>query len=588
MTSVTRDESERAEGAAWRHAAWVFGLAFALRLAFWTATPDRSWPGSAWYDGDARGWIAWASALHEGAEYEQGLPFRPPGAAYAIAWLARGEPRDAIGWLKVAWCALGALAAALFGESARRGFGAGVGLAVGLACAASTALMVLSTSLNNETPYLVLVAATLATWGAVRDGRGGWRLWAWGALHGLACLVRVEHALVFAAMTALAAAGWWRAVGVRGASVRGVGVVAAALVTLVPWHLEAWSAIRRFNDAPRPPDVVALANRAQMERALAGASWSDGARAELAAMPAATRDTVRFFVAATALTRGISTIEPGLPAAILDEAFGYVPRPLPAHPFVSLYGPLNFYLGNHGLGSGGFDRSPLDRPPRLAGGAERYPRLMVAGLPPPELALTYPPHLRAVEEGYRLGFEWIRANPGDFAQLAARKLAIAWDGAALGVGGYDAPLGFEGGRRSVDLAVPDGALATSWRVALLVLALAGVCVGLATRRAALAPWLAYGASKVAVTIGFFGYARQGASAVPVVAVLAALAVAPLVRREATRKGIVRLAVLCSALVLGAEGWRWLRPPIVLLDGRVAGELDPLAGQDPRDVTVRVR
>ncbi|MBK7976972.1 MAG: hypothetical protein IPK07_28165 [Deltaproteobacteria bacterium] len=530
----------------------MFGLAFALRLLFWAATPDRAWPGSAWYDGDARGWITWAGALRDGAEYEQGLPFRPPGAAYLIVWLAGGEPRDAIGRLKVAWCALGALAAALFAESARRGFGAGVGLAVGLACAGSTGLMILSTSLNNETPYLVLVAATLVTWGEVRDGRGGWRLGVWGALHGLACLVRVEHVLVFAGMLALAAARWRSTTTGRGVIARLFVVAGASAVTLAPWHVFAWEAIRRFNDEPRPLDVVARAKRAQTERALAGASWSDGARTEVGAMPAAVRDTVGFFVAATALTRGIGTIEPGLPAAILDEAFGYVPRPLPAHPFVSLYGPLNFHLGNHALASGGFDRSPLDRPPRLAGGAERFPRMMLVGLPPPELALTYPPHLRAVADGYRLGFAWIRADPGDFARLATRKLAIAWSGAALGLGGYDLPLGFEGVRRSVDLAVPEGSPPTAWRLAAAVLALVGLGVGLANRRTPLAPWLAYGGTKVVVTIAFFGYARQGASVVPVLALLGALAVAPLVRRVGGRARVVPIAVVASVLLVVAE------------------------------------
>ncbi len=587
MTPAAHAVPEASGGSAWRRGALVFALALALRLLFWGATPDRAWPGSAWYEGDARGWLSWASAIHAGAEYEQGLPFRPPGAAYGIAWLTRGEPRDALGWLKLAWCALGALAAALFGEAARRAFGAGAGLAVGLGCAVSTALLVLSTSLNNETPYLVLVAATLVPWREVREGEHTARLAAWGALHGLACLVRVEHALVFAAMLALAVPRWSRTARARVAVARALVVVGAAALILAPWHAHAWAAIRRFNDEPRPLDVVALANRGQMERALAGASWSEGARAELAAMPAAVRDTARFFVAATALTRGVTAIEPGLPGAILLEAFGYVPRPLPAHPFVSLYGPLNFHLANHGLTGGGFERTPLDRPPRLVGGPERYPRMMIAGLPPLELALTYPPHLRAVEAGYRLGLDWIRANPADFARLAARKLAIAWSGAALGAGGHDAPLGWSGVRRSVDLAVPEGTFATTWRLAVLGVVLAGLGVGLAgPRRAALAPWLAYAASKVVVTIAFFGYARQGASAVPVVALLGALACEPLARRLRVR--VVPVAVVACALVLGAEGWRFVRAPTVLLDGRVVGTADPLAGQDPRDVSVRVR
>src|SRR4029450_4922134 len=43
------------------------------------------------------------------------------------------------------------------------------------------------------------------------------------------------------------------------------------------------------------------------------------------------------------------------------------------------------------------------------------------------------------------------------------------------------------------------------------------------RRAGLALWLAFAAQKVVGTVLFFGYARQGAVVIPVVAVLCALA-----------------------------------------------------------------
>ena len=39
----------------------------------------------------------------------------------------------------------------------------------------------------------------------------------------------------------------------------------------------------------------------------------------------------------------------------------------------------------------------------LAGGPSRYPGFLITGLPPPELTLTYPPHLEIVNHGYRLG-----------------------------------------------------------------------------------------------------------------------------------------------------------------------------------------
>ena len=55
------------------------------------------------------------------------------------------------------------------------------------------------------------------------------------------------------------------------------------------------------------------------------------------------------------------------------EPVNDAPRPLVRFPFVSSYGPLNFYLANHAGAAGGFDRSPLEEPPPLKGGAARYP-----------------------------------------------------------------------------------------------------------------------------------------------------------------------------------------------------------------------
>ncbi len=581
---------------AWRTGLLVGAFALVLRLLFLRATPDAGWSYSAWYKGDAPVWVSWADAIQHARSYESGLPVRPPGAAYLIAALAGGDVAGSVVRLKLAWCALGALAVGLVYVAVLRSFGRGLALAVGLLCAASTGLMMLSTSLNNETPYVCLVAASLVLWEPLRRRPGLAVLGAWAGLNAVACLFRVEHALCFAFTLALAMASWiglergrgWREVPGR------VGVVIGVFtLVLVPWHRGAWSAVHRFNHEPPEVDPATRAAQQQAERALAAIRWQPEASAELERLPAATRTTARSFIGATAWVRGETVVDRDA-LDILRQAFGWVPEPLPAHPFVSIYGGLNFALANHAGASGGFDRTPLDRPPPLEGGPDRYPAVLVRGLPPAALTLTYPPHLEVVEDGYRLGWDWMRAHPLDCARLAGRKLAIFWDGAALGLGGHDLPLGLDGVRRAVDLAVPGGAAASAWRAAMLALVLAGAL--LAWRRWELAPWLAFGVSKVIVTVAFFGYARQGATVIPVVVLLVCLGVQALGSRlggaavegapRARRGG--RAVLAAGAMLLAIEAARWLEQPVVELGGRVIGTSDPFATEDDRDLPIRVR
>jgi hypothetical protein len=277
--------------------------------------------------------------------------------------------------------------------------------------------------------------------------------------------------------------------------------------------------------------------------------------------------------------------------AILEEAFGYQPRPLARFPFVAAYGPLNFALANGPEATGGFARARLQEPPPLAGGAQRYPPALVSGLPPEDLAFTYPPHLRLYNEGYAVGLRWIRENPGAFARLAARKLAFFWGGAAMGFTGYNLPLGLSGLRRAVDFVVPEpSTTALAWRVLCLAAAAAGLFAGL--RRPALHPWLLFLFTKLAVTVAFFGYERQGAVAAPVVLLLVALAAERWLFRGPLG-GAVRKAHVLGCVVLAAavalEYNRWAGRPQVLLDGEVVtSAADPVPADVHRDAKIEVR
>ena len=573
-------------------AALVFVVALALRLAFWQATPDRAWAGSAAYAGDAETWAAQAAALVHGPQaasgavlepHELGLPLRPPGGAWALVLLGGLELGDVdVGRAKLAWCLLGALTVLVVYRAARAAFGLGPALAAGLLTAASTAWLVLATSLNNETPYLLLAFGTVALWRPLRDRPSTARALGWGALHAAATLVRAEHALFAAASTAALGLVWWRQGGRRqgGGSVEGgpsrrrlpgLGAAAAGayLLVLAPWHVSAWESIDRFNAVA--PDTPGERVQRRLEGQLSGVVWEPVAAAERHRWPAFSRRTAANFVTATVAWRGGNAVG-AEDLAILDRAFGARPEPLGEHPFVALYGGLNFWLANHPAADGGFSRGPLAERPPLAGGTSRYPPALVAGLPPDDLALTYPPHLAAVNHGWRLGLGWIARHPADFAALAAAKLGRFWAGAAHGLTGYALPLGLSGVRRPVDLVVPEGGLGTAgWRIAVLLLAAAGAVVGRPRRE--LLPWLLFFACQLAVAAAFFGYARLGATVVPVVALLASLAIARALPAVPPRRALA-VAAAAGALLVAVETWRWLDGPALALDGRPVGRHAP--------------
>lgn len=566
--------------------AWLLAVLFAaalvVRILFWQATPDRTWAYSALYKGDAVLWLEYAHALRTGQPFELGLPIHPPGTAYLVSWLWDGTAAG-IRALRIAWLVLGALIPPLLALAAGRHFGARVGALAGAGAVASTALLILASSVDGEGPYLLLVLGSFALLDdetGVPRGLGS--VAAWSVLQALACLIRVEHILFVAGMLV------WFAVREGRAGAPRLAVAAATfLAVLLPWHVHAWSAIARFNTvtpASTPPEEAAM--RA-VETAVRGIPWEPAAQAERERLPAFARRTAANFVAATVAHRGGRSVRVE-DLAILDEGFGYRPRPLAAHPFVSSYGPLNFALANHAGAAGGFSRSLLDAPPPLAAEAHRYPAFLVRGLPPPDLALVYPGHARLFNDGYRLGARWIAEHPRELALLALRKLRVFWAGAATGFTGYNLPLGLAGTRRAVDMVTADGVLPAVWSAAWLLACLAGLRA--CRDRAAAWPWLLFLATKVVVTVAFFGYARQGAAVVPVVLVLAVLAVerargtADAPPTPSWRRGIVAACLVAAAL----EGARTVQRPGLVLDGHPVGAVDPVPPDLHRDHRIEIR
>ena len=563
----------------------IFAAALVSRVLFWRASPDRDMAWTAYFQGDAPVWLDYARAIEVGRPFELGLPIHPPGAAWLVALLWNGVP-SGVPFLRFAWAVLGALAALLVFLAAARSFPLRAAAVAGVWSAASTGLLVLSTSVNNETPYLVLVAGSLWFFEDLRKRPRIGRLALWSIANAVACLFRVEHLLFYVLGLALFAGIWTRMDGRRALRLAAASLFFFAL-PLVPWHATAWSAIARFNREPRPLTPVEESAVTGVEEATRGIAWTPEASRMRDDLPGFARRTGAAFVLATAAHRGIRTI--GVPEfRVLEQAFGYAPEGLSRYPFVSSYGPLNFALANNAGADGGFDRSLLERPPPLAGGAAGYPSSLVRGLPPADLSFVYPAHVQLVNQGYSIGARWIRDHPSDFARLAVRKLAIFWRGAASGFTGSNVPMGLSGTRRAVDLVTAEGGIATAWSLAVLAVALAGLLAG--GGETAAVPWLLFLASKVVVTVLFFGYARQGTTVIPVVALLAGLAAERWVFPRAsslTDRAVVRGAVAVLLLAVAVEAARFISKPDVRVDGLAIGAGAPSPADDHRSRRIEV-
>lgn len=578
----------------WMAVAVIFGVALALRLLFLHATPDSSWPGSSYYRGDAFSWLEYARAIRDGTPYEMRLPTKPPGTAYLFALLGTGVGTGVV-FAKFVWCVMGAAAVALFYFGWRRAFGARVAGLAGLLAATGTGLLILSTSLNNETPYLLLVSLCFLLLQKIRERPTLQRLAAWSVLNALACLVRVEHVLFFVPATGFLlwwmrpsgarssnvqpGAGSWRSVSVRGAI-----LALCFVVPLLPWQIVAARNTARVNRIPQPSSEALPEFVRRLEQSLGSLEFGVDAERVSKKLPGFVRRLATDFVAATVLHRGAGSLG-AEDFVILDEAFGYRPEPLARFPFITSYGPLNFHLANNSHATGGFNRLALDDPPPLAGGRDRYPADLLLDQPPPGVfSLDYPPHLRAYNHGYALGWDWIRRHPALFPRLVARKLAIFWSGAALGFTGYDFPAGVSGVQRAVDMVVPEGWIALVWRVLVLATCVLGIAAG--RRNPMLWPWLLFFGSKLVITVAFFGYARIGASVTPVVFLLVALATdrhilgrawKPGPVRSARWNGEMRWAAGLIGLVLLVECLRFASNPRILVDGQPIEAGDPFAG-----------
>lgn len=531
-----------------RHASWLargdlaialafFAVALIARLIFLLNSPDRDWPHSTFYEGDAILWVEWAKALDSGGVYQFDLPIHPPAVAYAIAYFHDGVKITGFVGVKMLWCAMSAAACAFTFLACAANMRRRIAVIATLLLTLSFGQYVLATSLNNETPYVMLL--TMIVWLTQRTLAlpTRWTILTLGIAHGIAMLLRAEHPLLLAMFLLwmlIAAPPTHHRLRVRAPSCacfRSIASIAfIALLICLPWTIHATLATRRFNTLEVKPIAFNLAP----------ITWTTSAQDAIHALPAFARSDIYFVLNHWAQTKGRDTIDGPDVSGHLQGEFGWVPRDLPTFVPVSNQGAFSFALANHPDCGGGFSRAALAHPMR---GND------------PEFAFAFPPHNRVFIDGWRVGWGSIKSDPLAWMRLVGRKFERFADGVTCGFGARNLPLSREGVREPVDMFVSDSPNARWWQPLLLVLIATGIILALA-RRIPCALWLLLILNKLIITIAFYGYARQGASIAPAFYVFIAIAIdsmlLPIDGRVARLKRWQPAIVLalCGAMLIG--------------------------------------
>ncbi|MFM7051993.1 MAG: glycosyltransferase family 39 protein [Planctomycetota bacterium] len=473
-------------------AAAFMAAAIAIRLLALHHGPDAPWPHSMLYEGDAPAWVRWAQALGRGEPFEADLAFRTPGVAFLLHWL--GVDNAPFTAAKTLWCVLSAITAGALYLVVARWFTRPAAVVAAALCTASFGQIALATSLNNEAPYALLVVLAVGATLALAERPRWWLCAALGAMHGAAMLLRAEHMLLLAMLVVVGAvlgrrAGWRRSLAAQAA------VVLVAVAACAPWSLRSHAAAQRFNaalDAPLPYDSM-------------WPEWSPDAAAALEELPAFARTPHFRAICRRSLEERWPAVDAARVRAYFD-ALGQIPAPVPEWTLVSFKGPLDFALANDPRADGGFSRAGL------ADGDEAAPAFSFAR----------PAHARLVEHGYAVGLAHIVENPARWLSQCGEKALRFADGATTGLGLGNWPFGAAFVREPVDMAVAARSDAPWWRAGSL--ALLGLGCIVAARRAGGTVLLAVLAYRLAVTLAFYGYARQSAAIGPVLFALMALGV----------------------------------------------------------------
>jgi len=535
----------------WLIAAGVLALAMLVRLTFLFSSPDRAWPHSIWYEGDAPEWVHFASALNQGRDYEFNLPMRSPAVAYLLHWMSpKTGPGGALDGpftpFKIWWCGLSAIACALSYLAFRCSFDRRISAIGAGLCVFSFGSYITATSLNNETLYTFLISIiALLTFKWLAHPRW-WIAAALGLAHGLAMLVRAEHLLLLimsigymslpiVSRVARSSASPLMA-NSQSAAAGLATIVVVAIATCLPWSIRGSLATQRFNAvSAEAPDYDRVQPR-----------WTPEARAMIESLPAFARQGNFQFITYLASQARKSTVTVEDVNAFFNHRFGYVPEPLPSWTLLSLKGPLDFALANDPRSGGEFSKIAL---------ATRDD-------PDPSVSFGRPDHLRIINHGYEVGFNSIRSDIPAWLNLVGLKLIHFMDGVTLGFTAHNAPVGREGLRRPIDLMTtppeqsqPIGRRVVAWSWRFIVVGLLATGLALSAIRRTGGFWMTIILSKLVVTILFYGYARQAVSILPAFFIFVGVALDWMIARAGWpghhdwRPRIGTLACLAAALAM---------------------------------------
>jgi hypothetical protein len=236
----------------------TFLLSLLLRLLYLLGSPDRTWPFSIFFYGDARFFHTYALDWVRDRQGPAALPYHPPlfPGLLGLLYQLLGEPRGSAFPYKLSLAVMNSATVALCWWWWRRVLGTAWSLLAAGLFATSFGWLVLSTTYSNEVLYALFLSATC---GLVLQSRAGlaWRAAVLlGIAMGLGSLTRAEHLYLWPFLLAYVAFDRDRQVPLKPQLARWAVAIAVSLAVLAPWSLRNARVLQELN--ARNPELEPL------------------------------------------------------------------------------------------------------------------------------------------------------------------------------------------------------------------------------------------------------------------------------------------------------------------------------------------